>query len=160
MTNQTRLKIHTGKYFPRPLNLIGYIAIVFGIIKLLEVHLLGLPLILIGSYLSFNISGFEIEDGRFRNFFYLLHFKIGKWETSDLPNIAILKRRYVRKTYGGRAPVSVTEKAFVYDITILSETQDARVKLLRVNDIDKAKTIVNQIAILLDLKKIDKNEGI
>ena len=155
MTNHTKLKIHTGKYFPRPLNLIGYIAIVMGIIKLLEFHLLGLPLILIGSYLSFNISGFEIKDGRFRNFFYLLHFKIGKWEISDLPNIAILKRRYARRTYGGRTPVSITEKAFVYDITLLSKTQDTRVKLLRVNDIDKAKALENQIAILLNLKKLD-----
>ena len=155
MTNQTRLKIHTGKYFPRPLNLIGYIAIVFGIIKLLEFHLFGLPLIIVGSYLSFNLSGFEIEDGRFRNFFYLLNFKIGKWETSELPNIAILKRRYARKTYGGRTPVSVTEKAFVYDITLVSEKQDERIKLLRVNDIDKAKVIEDQIATLLDLKKID-----
>ncbi len=155
MTNQTKLKIHTGKYFPKPLNLIGYIAIVFGIIKLIESPLLGLPLIIVGSYLSFNISGFEIENGRFRNFFYLLHFKIGKWETADLPNIAILKRRYARKTYGGRTPVSVTEKAFVYDITLLSETQDARVKLLRVNDIDKAKIIEDQIATLLNLNKID-----
>ena len=155
MTNQTRLKVHTGKFFPRPLNLIGYIAIVFGIIKLIESPLLGLPLIIVGSYLSFNISGFEIENGRFRNFFYLLHFKIGKWKTSNLPNIAILKRRYARKTYGGRTPVSVTEKAFVYDITLLSETQDARVKLLRVNDIDKAKVIEDQIATLLGLKKID-----
>ena len=155
MTNQTKLKIHTGKYFPRPLNLIGYIAIVFGIIKLIESPLLGLPLIIVGSYLSFNISGFEIENGRFRNFFYLLHFKIGKWKTSNLPNIAILKRQYARKTYGGRTPVSVTEKAFVYDITLLSETQDARVKLLRVNDIDKAKIIEDQIATLLNLNKID-----
>ena len=155
MTNHTKLKIHTGKYFPRPLNLIGYIAIIFGIIKLLEFHLLGLPLIIVGSYLSFNLSGFEIEDRRFRNFFYLIHFKIGKWKTSDLPNIAILKRQYARKTYGGRTPVSVTEKGFVYDITLLSETQETRLKLLRVNDIDKAKILENQIAILLDLKKID-----
>ncbi len=155
MANYSKLKIHTGKYFPRPLNLIGYIAIVFGIINLIESPLLGLPLIIVGSYLSFNISGFEIENGRFRNFFYLLHFKIGKWKTSNLPNIAILKRRYARKTYGGRTPVSVTEKAYVYDITLLSDTQNERVKLLRVNDIDKAKIIEDQIATLLDLKKVE-----
>ncbi len=155
MKNHTKLKIHTGKYFPRPLNLIGYIAIIFGIIKLLEFHLLGLPLIIVGSYLSFNLSGFEIEDGQYRNFFYLIHFKIGKWKTSDLPNIAILKRRYARKTYGGRTPVSVKEKAFVYDITLLSKTQDTRVKLLRVDEIDKAKDLEDRIATLLGVKKID-----
>ncbi len=155
MTNQTKLKIHTGKYFPRPLILIGYIGILFGVIKLIGSPLLGVPIILVGSYLSFNLAGFEIENGRFRSFFYLLHFKIGKWKTSDLPNIAILKRRFVRKTYGGRTPVSVTEKAFVYDITLLSETQATRERLLRVNHIDKAKTIENQIATLLDVKKID-----
>jgi len=155
MENLNKLTIHTGKYFPKPLNLIGYIAIVFGILKLYESPVLGLPLIIVGSYLSFNLAGFEIKNGRFRNFFYLLHFKIGKWKTSDLPNIAILKRRFSRKTYGGRTPVSITEKAFIYDITLLSETQDARVKLLRVDDIDKARVIEDQIATLLDLKKID-----
>lgn len=153
--DQAKLTVHTGKYFPRPLNLIGYIVIVFGILKLYESPVLGLSLIIVGSYLSFNLAGFEIENGRFRNFFYLLHFKIGKWETSNLPNIAILKRQFARKTYGGRTPVSTTEKTFIYDITLLSETQDTRVKLLRVNDIDKARVIEDQIATLLDLKKID-----
>jgi hypothetical protein len=155
MVNLNKLTIHTGKYFPRPLNLIGYITIIFGIIKLIESSLLGLPLIITGSYLGFNLAGFEIKNGRFRNFFYLLHFKIGRWKTSDLPNIGILKRRFARKTYGGRTPVSVTENEFIYDITLLSETQEKRLKLMRVNDIDKAKIIEDQIATLLDLKKID-----
>lgn len=155
MNSQSYFAIHTGKYFPRPLNLIGYIAIVLGVIELLGSSLFGIPLILAGSYLSFNLSGFEIKNGQFRNFFYLLHFKIGKWKTSDLPNIGILKRRYARKTYGGRTPVSVREKAFIYEIALLSESLETRLKLLRVNDMDKAKVIENQIATLLDLKKID-----
>ncbi|MGZ2368394.1 hypothetical protein ACXR6G_01235 [Ancylomarina sp. YFZ004] len=155
MTSHNKLKIHTGKYFPKPLNLIGYIGIIFGIIELFESPLLGFTLIIIGSYLSFNQAGFEIENGRFRNFFYLLHFKIGKWETSDLPHISILKRRFVRKTYGGRTPVSVTEKEFVYEITLLSETQKTRFKLLRINDFDKAKVLEDRIANLLGVKKID-----
>lgn len=155
MTSHNKLKIHTGKYFPKPFNLIGYIGISFGIIEIVESPLLGFTLIIIGSYLSFNIGGFEIQNGRFRTFFYLLNFKIGKWKTSDLPHIAILKRRFVRRTYGGRTPVSVTEKESVYEITLLSETQQTRLKLLRVNDIDKAKVLENQIANLLDVKKID-----
>lgn len=155
MENQTTLTIHTGKYFPRPLILIGYITIVFGIVKLFESPILGLPLMIAGSYLSFNLAGFEIENGRFRNFFYLLHFKIGKWKTSDLPNIAILKRKFARRTYGGRTPVSITEKGFVYDIILLSETQETRLKLLRVSNLDKAKKIEDQIATLLDVSKID-----
>lgn len=155
MEIQTRLTIHTGKYFPRPLILIGYFAMVFGIAKLIEASMFGIPLIILGAYLSFNLSGFEIKNGRFRTFFYLFHFKIGKWRTSDLPNIAILKRRFVRKTYGGRTSASVTEKASIYDITLLSETQEKRIKLIRIDDIDKAKVIEAQIATLLDLKKVD-----
>ena len=155
MENQTKLKVHTGKYFPRPLNLIGYIGIVFGIIKLIESPLLGFPILIAGSYLSFNLAGFEIANGRFRSFFYLLNFKIGKWKTSDLPNIAILKRKFARRTYGGRTPVSITEKEFVYELTLLSETQETRLKLLRVNDIEKAKDLEDRIATLLDVKKID-----
>ena len=154
-TNQNKLKIHTGKYFPRPLNLIGYIAMLLGIINLIESPLLGLTLIIIGAFLSFNLAGFEIENGRFRNFFYLLHFRIGKWQTSDLPHIAILKRRFARKTYGGRTPASVTEKQSIYEITLLSETQETRLKLMRVNDFDKAKDLEDMIAELLDVKKID-----
>ncbi len=153
--NQNKFKIHTGKYFPRPLILIGYICIIFGIIELIESLLIGLTLIIIGSYLSFNQAGFEIEDGRFRNFFYLLHFKIGKWQTSELPHIAIVKRRLVRKTYGGRTPVSVTEKNHVYEIILVSETQLKRLILLRLKDIDQAKSTADEIANLLNVRKID-----
>jgi len=154
-TNQKKLKIHTGKYFPKPLILIGYICIIFGIIELMESILIGFTFILIGSYLSFNQAGFEIDSGRFRNFFYLLHFKIGKWQTSELPYIAIVKRRLVKKTYGGRTPVSVTEKQYIYEITLLSETQLKRLKLLRLKDIDKAKATADKIANLLKVKQID-----
>jgi len=155
MTNHNKLKVHTGKYFPKPIILIGYICIIFGIIQLMESFLIGFTLIITGSYLSFNQAGFEIDSGRFRNFFYLFHFKIGKWRTSELPHIAIVKRRLVRKTYGGRTPVSVTEKQSIYEITLLSETQETRLKLMRVNDFDKAKDLEYKIADLLDVKKID-----
>jgi len=155
MTSHHKLKVHTGKYFPKPIVLIGYICIIFGIIELMESLLIGFTLITIGSYLSFNQAGFEIEDGRFRNFFYLLHFKIGKWQTSELSHIAIVKRRLVRKTYGGRTPVSVTEKQYVYEITLLSETQLKRLKLLRLKDINKAEATTDKIANLLNVKKID-----
>lgn len=155
MTSHHKLKVHTGKYFPKPIILIGYICIIFGIIELMESLLIGLTLIIIGSYLSFNQAGFEIEDGRFRNFFYLLHFKIGKWQTSELSHIAIVKRRLVRKTYGGRTPVSVTEKQYVYEITLLSKTQLKRLKLLRLKDINQAEATVDEIANLLNVKKID-----
>lgn len=154
-TNPNKFKIHTGKYFPKPLILIGYICIIFGIIELMESLLIGLTLIIIGSYLSFNQAGFEIVDGRFRNFFYLLHFKIGKWQTSELSHIAIVKRRLVRKTYGGRTPVSVTEKQYVYEITLLSKTQLKRLKLLRLKDINQAEATADEIANLLNVKKID-----
>ena len=155
MTSHHKLKVHTGKYFPKPIVLIGYICIIFGIIELMESLLIGFTLITIGSYLSFNQAGFEIKDGRFRNFFYLLHFKIGKWQTSELSHIAIVKRRLVRKTYGGRTPVSVTEKQYVYEITLLSETQLKRLKLLRLKDINKAEATTDKIANLLNVKKID-----
>lgn len=153
----TKLTIHTGKYFPRPLILIGYFAMVLGVAKLIEISIVGIPFIIGGAYLSFNLSGFEIKDGRFRNFFYLLHFKIGKWRRSDLPNIAILKRRFVRKTYGGRTPVSVTERESIYDITLLSDTQEKRIRLMKTNDLERAKVIEDQIATLLVLKKVDSN---
>ncbi len=145
------LSIHTGRYFPKPIIILGYIGMAIGILCLFGSIVIGLIIIIISSYFSFNVGGFEIQNGKYRMFYYFLHFKIGKWKSNDFHNITMLMNNYVTRTYGGRAPVSVAESEIIYEITLLSETHLTKVILLYLNDFDKAKLLLKKVSDLLDV---------
>ncbi len=163
--NHDELLIHTGKCFPRPFLVVGYIIILFSLAlirsSIIEAEyiliILGLIVLAIGAFISFNISGFQIKNGQYRSFCYLLKYKVGEWKTTNFPNISILRKTLSTRTYGGRTNISISDKSTIYEITLLSESHITKEVLLRLKNKKQAISLSEKISKLLNVKSCNYN---
>jgi len=165
MKQSDEFLIKSGKCFSRPIITFGYIIIVLGAIttyRLLSrdepmLSIVGIIPILFGSFLSFNKSGFQIKDKKYRTFCYFFKWKIGKWQEAKLPYVTILKKRMATKTYGGRTMVSSSEINVVFEITLLSESHRTKQPILRFNSKEDATSTLESISKLLEVEVCQYN---
>jgi len=148
------LEMHTGKSFPRPIRMIGYICMLIGLFSISESVIIGILVVSLGAYLSFNISGFEINEGKYRHFTYFIFFRLGKWKKTEFHKITILKKILAQRTHS-RANLTITNKGTYYEITLLSDSHRKKERLIRVDEKDKARQLTDKISKLLDLEITD-----
>lgn len=163
--NHEDLLVHTGTCFPRLLLVIGYIIMFFSLSVIIALIIeaeylliiLGIIGLAIGAFLSFNISGFQIKNGKYRSFCYLLKYKIGKWKTTKLPNISILRKTLSTRTYGGRTNISTSDKSIVYEITLLSKSHRTKEVLIRMKNKEQAISLLEKISKSLNVESCNYN---
>ncbi len=149
----------------RPIIVLGYNIIAGGVIAIYVLlngdepilSVFGLIPILFGSFLSFNTSGFQVKNKKYRNFCFFFKWKIGKWKDAKLPYITILKKRMAKRTYGGRTMVSLSDINVVYEITLLSESHRTKQPILRLKNKEKATTALESISKLLNIEVCQYN---
>ena len=148
------LKISTGKFFPKPLVLLGYVGILFGLFSLIESWVIGLVYISISVMLSFNTGTLEIdvEKRRRRNFPFLFGLKLGSWSSiKEYTEIAVLRSTLSEKTFGGRTSVSVTTTDVVFDICIMNSSHRKKLVIKQFDDKELAQNELSQLAKSLQL---------
>lgn len=126
--------IKEGRYYPRQINMLGYIAIVFGLVSSIESIVTGTIIIVIGVFIGFSKAILEIDPElkRIRNYPYMLGLKLGKWSSiKEYTQIGILRKNVSEKTFGGRTNKSVTTHDIYYDITLLNENHRKKISVKR-----------------------------
>jgi hypothetical protein len=149
------LIISTGKFFPKPMVLLGYIGIVFGVFSLLESWMVGSIYILLSVMLSFNTGSLEIdvENKRLRNYPFLFGLKLGSWSSiKEYTEMAVLRKTISEQTFGGRTSVSVTTKDVVYDICIMDSTHRKKLVIKQFDEKELAQKELLKLSELLELK--------
>ena len=157
--------INQGKYFPQAAINGGYIFIAFGIIGSTENVFIGIPIILLGIYLSFSTSGIEIDidNKKFRD--YAVYFglrKGGKWrDLSKYPDLCLLKTRESTTTFA-RSNASVTYKDNYYDLFLMTSTHRSKVFIERFKNKDSAHIKARELERILgkELKTYSPNGSI
>ena len=148
------LKISTGKFFPKPVVLLGYVGVLFGAFSLMESWVVGLIYITVSVFLSFNTGTLEIdvENQRLRNYPFLFGLKLGSWRTiKEYTEIAVLRSTLSEKTFGGRTSVSVTTTDVVFDICIMDSSHRKKLVIKQFDDKEMAQMELLKLAESLQL---------
>jgi hypothetical protein len=91
-----------GNLFPVPVNILGYILIIFSILAIIHNLVFGLTILIIGSLLGFSKYGSEIDEENFkiREYTKFLILKFGKWyDFSNFNYVSIRKNKSVTQIY-------------------------------------------------------------
>lgn len=154
------LKISTGNYFPRAFVYLGYVGILFGIINSFESLLLGLPVVFMGAFVSFNFGTLEIDilKKNSRVYPFLFGLKIGGWTSiSEFTEIAVLRKNVSEQTFGGRTNKSVVTQDVFYEICMLDAPHRNKFMLKRFKNKEAAEGELSEFATKLDLKIVTYN---
>lgn len=155
--NKSSLNINTGRFFPIPVIILGYLGLAFGVVSLFYSIIQGIVIVGISFILSFTTSGLEVKQTGFRHYIAFLSFRFGKWQKLEYRQISILKKRLGQRVYGGRTNISMNKIDVYYEITLLSECHRGKQKLLRLKNIDEAKVKMNEISTFLNLTPVNYN---
>ena len=146
---KTNVHISAGKYFPKPLVLLGYIGVLFGLVGLQESVLFGLAIISVSILISFNKGTLEIDvvNERLKEYPFLFGLKLGSWiSIKPYTEIAVLRMNVSETTYGGRTAQYVTERKVFFDVCLLDSTHIKRLVIKRCKDSESAKEIAEMLA--------------
>ena len=146
---KTNVHISAGKYFPKPLVLLGYIGVLFGLMGLQESVLTGLAIILVSVFVSFNKGTVEIDvvNQRLKEYPFLFGLKLGIWiSIKPYSEIAVLRKNVSETTYGGRTSQYVTDRKVFYDVYLLDSTHTKKLVVKRCKDSESAVEIAKMLA--------------
>jgi hypothetical protein len=146
---KTEIHISTGKYFPKPLVLLGYIGILFGLLGLRESILTGLTISTVSALISFNQGTLVIDvvNQRLKNYPFLFGLKLGSWiSIKPYTEIAVLRMNVSERTFGGRTNKSVIDKKVFFDIYLLDSSHTKKLVINRYTDYESAIEVAESLA--------------
>ena len=154
---KTEVSISTGKYFPKPFVLLGYIGVLFGAMGLAESVITGIPIILASIFISFNKGTLEIDviNQRLKNYPFLFGLKLGSWVSiKAFKEISVLRINVSDTTYGGRTNKHVTVQNVFFDLYLLDSTHTKKLAIHRSKNYKSAMAVAEMIAGKTNMKVV------
>ena len=140
--------------------MLGYIAIVFGLLSSFESVITAVIIILVGVFLGFSKAILEIEpkSKRLRNYPFLMGLKLGSWSSYKEYNyVSILRRNVSETTFGGRTNKSVTTKDIFFDICLLNDNHRKKLTVKRFKSKEEALNEIERLSTDLGLDVVTYN---
>lgn len=152
-----KIRIKSGRYFPKPFIYLAYAMIIFGVVLSFE-NILGIAIILPALFLAIAPQIIEIkaDEKLYRNSLSIFGLNLGKWQSyKDFPFISILKNDVVDTIYGGRTNISTSIKNSFFLLCLLSQDHRARIVLNSYKDKTQALKEFDKYSEILDLEKAE-----
>lgn len=154
------ISISNGPYFPKIANYGGYLAILFGMLSIVESPIFALVFILIGIYLSFTYHGIDldIKSDKYRNYVSYTGIKVASaWKNlQPYSDLCILKTRESSARYSMSNQSNTTSESY-FDIFLLNESHRKKIFVERFSDLDSAQEKVFLLAKELNKKHTKYN---
>lgn len=152
-----------GKLFP-PATIVGaYTFMVIGFYSIVEILfydidsivkniLLGIFLIIVGSFIAFASKGIllDIENRKYKTYTNIFAYKQGEWKSlHDFQFITVLHKKLSSRAFSRSNRSAITSREFYYDICLLNSNHRKKLIIARYTDkemaINKAKELSSDL---------------
>ena len=153
------IKNRIGFSFPGFIVFMGLTCMLFSIFIMIESPILGLIILIVGSFLGLSSYGSEIDitNQKFREYGSMFGIKSGKWEDlNTMPFIGVFKSKSGYLIYS-RSTNSTTDIDDFYDVCLMNTTHRRRLVLQKFKTKNEALNFVHSLENKIDSKLTEYN---